>query len=63
METITSTNYPEANPNYNSQNWTLVVGNNSRLVLRLKAFKLETSNDVLKVVRNNYNINSIETTK
>lgn len=63
METIMSTHYPEAYPNYTAQNWTLVVGNNSRLVLRLKAFKLETSNDVLNVIRNKYDINSIVTTK
>ncbi|CAC5395367.1 unnamed protein product [Mytilus coruscus] len=49
METLKSTNYPAAYPNYDVQSWTLAVQNNSRLVLRFQAFHLETNNDFLKI--------------
>ncbi|VDI72045.1 Hypothetical predicted protein [Mytilus galloprovincialis] len=51
VKTIRSTNYPAAYPNSDSRSWSLDADNNTRLVLKFKAFKMEAGSDVLRVIR------------
>ncbi|VDI37112.1 Hypothetical predicted protein [Mytilus galloprovincialis] len=44
-----STNYPAAYPNNDVQSWSLAVDNNYRLVLKFKAFNMESNCDFLKI--------------
>ncbi|CAG2222740.1 CSMD [Mytilus edulis] len=49
VKTIRSTNYPAAYPNNDRRSWSLDADNNTRLVLKFKAFKMEAGPDYLRI--------------